>query len=197
MALRSRLIHRHIAHLYALKERLREESTHAYLKYLSDEDGRQVNGMSSVANAILGLQGRDIVVAEREGHIDGFKLAQLNDVLNQFSMSMGRAERIKTTVFPANYSSLIRVAVWVLIPVYAISLSGHIGYWSILFASLLGMIFLMIFEVAQSMITPFENKPSDTPMSSIVRTIEINLLEELGETDIPAPLDPVDGRYLM
>jgi predicted membrane chloride channel (bestrophin family) len=70
---------------------LREESTHAYLKYLSDEDGRQVNGMSSVANAILGLQGRDIVVAEREGHIDGFKLAQLNDVLNQFSTSMGRA----------------------------------------------------------------------------------------------------------
>ncbi len=196
-ALRTRLVHRHIAHLYALKERLREESTHEYLKYLSDEDGRQVSGLSSVANAILGLQGKDIVAAEREGHIDGFKQAQLNDMLSRFSTSMGMAERIKTTVFPAYYSALIRVAVWVLIFTYPVSLSGQIGYWAILFASLFNMILLMIFEVGQAMMTPFEGKPSDTPMSSIVRTIEINLLEEMGESDIPAPVEAVDGRYLM
>lgn len=196
-ALRTRLVHRHIAHLYALKERLREESTHEYLKYLSDEDGRQVSDLSSVANAILGLQGKDIVAAEREGHIDGFKQAQLNDMLSRFSTSMGMAERIKTTVFPAYYSALIRVAVWVLIFTYPISLSGQIGYWAILFASLFSMILLMIFEVGQAMMTPFEGKPSDTPMSSIVRNIEINLLEELGESDIPAPVEAVDGRYLM
>jgi len=44
---------------------------------------------------------------------------------------------------------------------------------------------------------PFEGAPNDTPMSSIVRTIEINLLEQIGEKTIPAPVEPVEGRYLM
>ncbi len=47
------------------------------------------------------------------------------------------------------------------------------------------------------MLDPFEGTPHDTPMSSIIRTIEINLLEQLGEDAIPAPLEPIKGRYLM
>ena len=34
-------------------------------------------------------------------------------------------------------------------------------------------------------------------MSSIVRTIEINLLEQVGEKQLPPPVEAVDGRYLM
>ena len=193
----TRLVHRHIAHLYAVKERLRQESTNEYLNYLSDEDGHRVSSSSSVANSILGLQGNDIVAAEQDGHIDGFKLAHLNDMLNRFSTSMGMAERIKTTVFPAHYSAIVRVALWVLIIVFPIVLSGQIGYWAILFSTLFGMTMLLIYGVGQALLTPFEGVPSDTPMSSIIRTIEINLLEELGESDIPPPLEAIDGRYLM
>ena len=97
----------------------------------------------------------------------------------------------------AYYAAIVRVAVWVLIIVFPIVLSGQIGYWAILFASLLGMIVLMIFEVGESLLRPFEGAPTDTPMSSIIRTIEINLLEELGESDIPEPVEAVDGQYLM
>ncbi len=193
----TRLIHRHIAHLYAVKERLRQESTNEYLNYLSDEDGHRVSSSSSVANSILGLQGKDIVAAEQDGHIDGFKLAHLNDMLNRFSTSMGMAERIKTTVFPAHYSAIVRVALWVLIIVFPSVLSGQIGYWAILFSSLFSMTMLLIYGVGQTLLTPFEGVPSDTPMSSIIRTIEINLLEELGESDIPPPLEAIDGCYLM
>ena len=196
-AIGKRLVCRHIAHLYAIKERLRQESTKEYLAYLSDEEGQRASAASSVANSILGLQGEEIVAAERDGHIDGFKQAQLNDMFSRFSTSMGMAERIKTTVFPAYYAAIVRVAVWVLIFVFPIVLSGQIGYWAILFASLLGMIVLMIFEVGESLLRPFEGAPADTPMSSIIRTIEINLLEELGESDIPEPVEAVDGQYLM
>ena len=35
------------------------------------------------------------------------------------------------------------------------------------------------------------------PLSNIVRTIEINLLEQLGEKELPPPIEPVKGRYLM
>ena len=44
---------------------------------------------------------------------------------------------------------------------------------------------------------PFENQATDTPMDSICRTIEINLLQDMGKTNIPEPLKPIDGEYVM
>ena len=195
--MQERLIRRHIAHLYAIKEQLRRESTGEYLNYLSEDDGRRVSGSSNAANALLQLQGEDIDAAERAGHIEVIRMAQFNDMLSRFSTSMGMAERIKTTIFPPYYASMIRVSIWVFVVVFPLALSEQIGYWAILFASLLGMIFTLVFRAGQSLLYPFEGLPSDTPMSSIVRTIEINLLEQLGAQNIPAPVQPLHGRYLM
>ena len=176
---------------------MRQESAKEYLNYLSDSDERRVGGASNVGNALLELQGKDIDAAERAGYIDVIRMAQLNDMLSRFSTSQGMAERIKTTVFPAYYASMIRISIWVFLLVFPLALSEEIGYWAILFASLLGMIFFLIFRAGQVLLDPFEGARSDTPMSSIIRTIEINLREQLGDADIPPPVKPVDGRYLM
>jgi ion channel-forming bestrophin family protein len=37
---------------------------------------------------------------------------------------------------------------------------------------------------------PFENRPTDTAMTAIARTIEINIKELLKEPNVPAPLPP-------
>ena len=196
-AIQDRLIRRHIGYLYAVKENLRRESTQEYLNYLSAEDGQRISGTSNVGNALLELQGKDIDAAERAGYIEVIRMARLNDMLTHFSTSQGMAERIKTTVFPAYYATMIRVSIWVFIVVLPMALSQEIGYRAIIYASVLGMIFYLIFQAGQSLLNPFEGLPSDTPMSNIIRTIEINLREQLGDTDIPAPIEPVDGWYLM
>jgi putative membrane protein len=145
----------------------------------------------------LELQSRDIDASERAGYIDVIRLAQLNDMLSRFSTSMGMAERIKLTVFPPYYASMIRISIWGLILVFPIALSGQIGYLAIPSAFLLSTFLYLIFLAAQGLLEPFEGRPTDTPMSSIVRTIEINLLQQLGASEIPPPVEPVDGRYLM
>ena len=81
--------------------------------------------------------------------------------------------------------------------VFPLALSEQVGYWAILYSSLLVMIFTKVFELGLELLNPFEGQPSDIPVSSIIRTIEINLLEQMGKKNIPHPLDPVDGRYLM
>ena len=43
---------------------------------------------------------------------------------------------------------------------------------------------------------PFSNKPTDTPVTAIARTVEINLRQLLDETDVPAPFAPA-AFYLM
>jgi len=195
--IQERLVRRHIAYLYAVKENLRRESTKEYLAHLSAEDGDRLSGLTHPANGILQLQGEDIDAAERRGYIDVIRLAQLNDMLSRFSTSMGMAERIKTTVFPAYYAAMIRVAIWALVLVFPITLADDIGYRAIPYSFVLGAIFLLVYLTGLALLDPFEGLPSDTPMASIIRTIEINLLEQIGETDVPAPVEPVDGSYLL
>jgi len=43
----------------------------------------------------------------------------------------------------------------------------------------------------------FDNEPTNVPMSAITRMIEIDLLERLGEDEIPPRLEPIEGLYLM
>ena len=180
-----------------MKENLRRETTREYFAQLSNEDRERVAGLTHPANGLLQLQGEEIDSAERKGYIDVIRLAQFNDMLNRFSTSMGMSERIKLTVFPAYYASMIRVAIWCLVLIYPIALGDSIGYRAIPYSFLLGAIFLLVYIIGQTLLDPFEGRPTDTPMSSIIRTIEINLLEQIGETDIPAPVEPVDGRYLL
>ena len=42
-------------------------------------------------------------------------------------------------------------------------------------------------------IRPLENHVSDTPMLALSRTIEINLRQQLGETELPDKIEPEDG----
>ena len=147
--------------------------------------------------ALLRLQGEELDAAQREDRIDVIRLALLNDMLNRFSRSMGAAERIKLTVFPPFYPAMIRFSIWVYVVVFAFALSELIEYEAILYVFLTGGLFHLVYDAGMRLVNPFEGTPSDVPMSSIVRTIEINLLEQIGERELPPPLEPVDGRYLM
>jgi putative membrane protein len=191
------LLRRHIAYLYALKARLRQEDQGEALGRLSAEDVERVGPFEHLGNALLQLQGEDIDAAERAKSIDVIRMAQLNEMLNRFCSSMGAAERIKTTVFPPYYGSMVRVAIWAYIVVFALALSEQLGYWAMPYVFATGAVFRLVYEAGRLLLDPFEGAPNDIPMSSIVRTIEINLLEQLGEKELPPPLEPVDGLYLM
>ena len=43
---------------------------------------------------------------------------------------------------------------------------------------------------------PFDEEPNDLPLDAISRTIDINLRAQLGETDLPEPVQPKDGVLL-
>ncbi len=60
-------------------------------------------------------------------------------------------------------------------------------------AYLVGIVFVLIEAIGWFLEDPFENTVMDTPMTAICRTIEINLREQLGETELPEKLEPVKG----
>ena len=94
-------------------------------------------------------------------------------------------------------SRLLAVLAVALLAVPTPALADDIGYRAIPYSFVLGAIFLLVYLTGLALLDPFEGLPSDTPMASIIRTIEINLLEQIGETDVPPPVEPVDGKYLL
>jgi len=48
-------------------------------------------------------------------------------------------------------------------------------------------LFFLLDKVAKDLQDPFENKPTDTAMTTIATNIEINIKQLLSETDIPHP----------
>lgn len=195
--LRRGLVRRHIAFLYALRDELREEETDAALTYLGDEPARRIRTRAHRASAILKLQAHELHAAAGRGVIDNFQALQLHGQLANLTVEMGRAERIKGTAFPVLYVSMVHLALWIFLLAFPVAASAESGYWAILYGTLLGTIFVLTFRAGLLLLDPFENEPTDVPMSALTRMIEIELLAELGEDEIPPRVEPIDGLYLM
>jgi len=190
-------IFRHIAFLYALKGNLRNENIDDFGKYISQQELEKIKSQSNIHNAILNIQSSELEVLYRDNWIDGFRFIELNKMLIRFSDEMGKSERIKNTVFPPTYNFYTRVFIWVMMISTTFVVADVVGAWSIFYGALIGYIFIVIHHIGQVLLNPFENVPSGISLDQITRTIEINLLESLGESEIPEPIKIVNNEYIM
>jgi len=196
-AIKSTMVKRHIAFLYALKANLRLSQDLDYQNYLSKEDLLAIATQTNIHNAILSLQSRDVAYLYHHQAIDGFKFMELNKMITSFCDEMGKSERIKNTVFPTTYNYFSKAFIWVFIYSATMSIGVSIGIWAVIFGTLLGYVFFTIQSIGQALLNPFENQISGVPLDSITRTIEINVLEMLGEVDLPDPVPIIDDEYIM
>ena len=71
---------------------------------------------------------------------------------------------------------------------------GDLGYYiSVPITMLIGWVYIMMELVGDYSENPFQGMANDIPMLSLCRTIEIDLLEMLGETDLPKPVEAKKG----
>ncbi|TDQ09647.1 bestrophin family protein [Pedobacter metabolipauper] len=192
-----RMVCRHIAFLYTLKGALRNYDDNFYIKYLSIQEVETIKKHRNLHNAILSLQADDLQLLSKSGYIDGFRFMQMNELLTNFSHHMGGCERIKNTVFPTTYSYFTKVFVWLFVISITLVISAYLSYWSIFIGWLVGFVFVSTQINGMSLINPFENNSAALPLNQITRTIEINLLEMLGETNVPEPVKPINDEYIL
>jgi putative membrane protein len=69
-------------------------------------------------------------------------------------------------------------------------LKGHMAWLVIPFSVLISWIYTSLEQVGESTENPFEGGANDVPISQMCRSVEIDLREILGESDLPAPLQP-------
>jgi putative membrane protein len=196
-ATKRRMILRHLAFVYALKSELRPQNDYAYRKYLSEEELASVEAQANTHNAILVFQANDLQQLSAQGSIDGFRFLELNKMLVNFTDAMGQAERIKNTVFPTIYIFFTRAFIWLFTILFTIVCAHEIGGWSILMGSVVGSVFHITHYNGITLMNPFSTLTTSISLNQICRTIEINLLQMLGEENIPQPVKPINNEYIM
>lgn len=180
-----RFIRRQIAWNYCLSRHLRNENPLNGLKtFLLEEEMKIISRYRNMPAAILEIHGRDITYALEMGWINQFQQVELDRTLTRLCDSMGKCERIKNTVFPATYSLYIHFAMNLFIMLLPFGLIEYFGYMEIPLVIAIAASFMLIEKMAIHLQDPFENKPTDTPMTAISGNIEKDLRQMLNDYHI-------------
>jgi putative membrane protein len=132
----------------------------------------------------------------QQGALNSFQQVQLDTTLVRLCDALGQAERLKSTVFPASYRRLVHFFIYLFLLTLSLGLVQTIGLWEIPVLLTTASTFFLLERSARELQNPFRNAPTDTPVTALARTVEINLRQLLGEAAVPAPLAP-EGFYLL
>lgn len=189
--------YRQIAWCYSLGQSLRNLNPLENMsKFLKDEEIIKIRWHSNIPLAILKLNSAEIAALHAEKKIDDFTRMQMDNTLVRLCDSMGRAERIKSTVFPNTYRIYLHFIIYLFVISLSISLYDLEIYYEIPLLAIISSCFFLLEKSAYHMQDPFSNRPSDTPVTAIARTIEINIRQLLGEEEVPEPVKPNDFYIL-
>lgn len=226
--IKTKLIYRHIAWLYLLREQLLVPTQweHVSLKhqfgriaarrrerfgvgqfknYLSEKQKENYYGDSgewesavNKATQIIRLQSKLLSELEEKDCLHMRKQLDMQKVLTDFYDHQGRAERIKKFPLPRQYANLSFIFNCIFIFLLPLGIVaefaklGEAGVWLMIpFGTIVGWIYVVMELIGDYSENPFEGLGTDVPMLSICRTIEIDLLQMLEETDLPQPIQPV------
>jgi putative membrane protein len=135
---------------------------------------------------------------QTSGTLNIFHQLELQNMLNHFYNHQGMAERIKKFPFPrqfANSSFLLNTIFIFLLPLGLVTEFSKInaeGAWLMVpFTALVSWVYIVMELVGDYSENPFEGLIFDVPMLSICRTIEIDLLQIIGDSEIPKPIEPI------
>lgn len=192
------MAYRQIAWCYSLGQSLRKMDPFKNLGGLiSDSELEHLQSQKNVPLGILNFQTDSIKKQFDEGKLDGFSRLQLEGTLARLTASMGKCERIKNTVFPTTYRKGLHLAIYLFVIFLAMSEPLRlVVVLEVFILVIISMVFFFLEKAAFRLQDPFENQPTDTPVTSIARTIDINLRQLLGETDLPKPIESNDF-YIM
>lgn len=177
-------------------------------KYMPAETRHSVLQAKSKAMSILGLQSGALSQLYVSNDININILLEMEKSIREFCDQQARLERIKNFPYPRQYSIINSIFIWVFCALLPFGMLGEFdrlnqnvsgfmhGYmvWLVIPLSVvISWIYASLEQVGYSTENPFEGTANDVPISQISRSIEIELREMLGETDLPRLMTPVNN----
>jgi len=137
------------------------------------------------------LGGRFSVLAQ-QGVISEWRYTQLETRLVSLSQVQASCERIKTTPLPFPYTLLLHRTIYLFCILLPFAMAEPLGWLTPVFTAIVSYTFFGLDEIGDDLEDPFGFDENDLPCNALLRTLEREILAALGETELPAPLEPVE-----
>lgn len=170
------------------------------IKYLSNEEYNYVMGKKNRATQLIALQSKHIKSLRAEGKIEHYEYVEMERRLADLYDHQGKCERIKNFPYPRQFASINLFFVWLLVLMLPYGmlnefnkLGEHFVWLTIPFTVIVSWVFTSMEKVGEATENPFEGGANDIPMAALSRTIEIDLRDMLGESNLPSPITPTNN----
>ena len=192
-SIKKELVYRHIAYINALRLALRGQDQREDLQpFLEKHELDRLLEFANLPTQLIQQQATRLREIFQDNGND-FRYMQIDSTLNEFYNIQGACERINNTVFPRIYSHLTTIFTWVFAFSLIFSLYDELNWQILIMRTIVAFVFLTLEKISRKLKDPFENDITDTPMTALCRTIEIDLRQMLGEKETPPPIAPVKG----
>jgi putative membrane protein len=181
-----------IAYAYVLKHHLRGTRDDQSSIYLSDSDVRAMATSVNRPDQVLRLLSREVAALAADGRLDPMLVAQVEDSLTALAGVQAGCERIRHTPLPFSYSLLLHRTAYLYCFALPFGLVDTTGFMTPFVVGIVSYTFFGLDAIGDEIEEPFGLLHNDLPLEAMCRRVEIDLLEASGETDLPAPLQPVD-----
>ncbi|PUZ24974.1 multidrug transporter [Chitinophaga parva] len=180
-------------------------------KYLSENELKYILTTRNKAVQLLSLQSKATKQLFDDKQIEDYRFVEMQKAIKDFFDQQGRSERIKNFPYPRQFASINSFFIklfCILLPFGMLKefdklnesldgfMKGNMVWLVIPFSVLISWVYTSLEQVGESTENPFEGSANDVPISQMSRTIEIDMREMLGETDLPPALQPKNNIIL-
>lgn len=199
-AIQRRLVEQQILYVHVLRCLLREQdpwSDPEVLRFSTPEQRAALAKESNPTHAIV--HGQHVALAREsdEGRLAALRLDALDRSLASLLDVQGGCERIKKTPMPRGYSFFAEQLIRIYSVIFPLAIVEELWITTIPVNVLVCLSFMMISEVGRVLEDPFTLFYNALPLSALSRTIETNLRQRLGDTDLLPMMKPSPEGVLM
>lgn len=192
-AARSRLLKTAIAFAQAMVVHLRNsEVPEKVMRHMPEDVRPAYLGSRNPPDALLRAMSVDLAGLLQRGVISDITFQTLDRSLNSLGLVQAASERIRSTPVPFAYTLLLHRTAYLFCFLLPLGFIDAMGWATPLVSALVAYAFFGLDALSDELEEPFGILPNDLAIGAIADTIEINLREALGETDLPPLPVPVD-----
>ena len=188
------MIHLSIAFAHAVRHRLRgTEPWQDIERFVDPSQHAIMHQAKNLPDYIMRLLGKQLGEIRRQGFTSEQMIQNMDERLTSMTIVLAACERIHNTPLPFAYMLLVHRTTYLYCIMLPFGLVASLGWVTPLISAVIAYAFFGLDALSEELEEPFGLAANQLPLTALSRTIEINLLEALGETDIPPDIAPVKG----
>ncbi|MEJ5087067.1 bestrophin family protein [Brucella pseudogrignonensis] len=193
---RAKLLHYVIAFTQSMVPHLRPDDGQAKAhKWLNSDEQAAFTASRNGPDFILRKVGEILAELRGAGRVDAIDFQTLDETVKNLAEVQAACERLRFTPVPFGYTLLLHRTAYLFCFFIPFGFADMLGWGTPFATTLVAYTFFGLDALGDELEEPFGTLPNDLPIGAIADTIEINLREALGETNLPDLPQPKD--YLL